>query len=56
MPENVTIAFSHYLGVAGTASGLNDGMLFLASKTRLAEVADGTSNTLFVGDSPTQSR
>src|SRR5207248_10739315 len=48
-------AFTSYLGVAGreaAATGGRDGMLFQDSVTRLADAADGTSNTLLVGERP----
>jgi prepilin-type processing-associated H-X9-DG protein/prepilin-type N-terminal cleavage/methylation domain-containing protein len=52
-PEKVTAAFTHYLGVSGYR-GL-DGLFYLDSKVRLADVTDGTSHTLLVGERPPSS-
>ncbi|MBX9626050.1 MAG: DUF1559 domain-containing protein [Gemmataceae bacterium] len=41
-----------YLGVEGTNSLKQDGLLFLNSKVRTADVADGLSNTLALGERP----
>ncbi|MBA4065818.1 MAG: prepilin-type cleavage/methylation domain-containing protein [Isosphaera sp.] len=46
-------AFTSYLGVAGRdAVTARDGALFQNSAVRLAEVTDGTSNTLLLGERP----
>lgn len=45
-------AFTYYLGVSGTNSAFCEGMLFLDSAIRVADVGDGTSNTLLVGERP----
>ncbi len=45
-------ALLNYLGVSGTASGTVDGVLYLESKTRFADISDGTSQTLLVGERP----
>jgi prepilin-type processing-associated H-X9-DG protein len=45
-------AFLSYLGVQGTDRMHHDGMLFEGSKLKFGSVADGTSNTLFLGERP----
>jgi prepilin-type N-terminal cleavage/methylation domain-containing protein/prepilin-type processing-associated H-X9-DG protein len=45
-------ALLSYLGVSGTASAAADGVLYLGSKTRLADITDGTSQTLLAGERP----
>src|SRR5207253_743598 len=60
------VAFTGYLGAAGVTADFNSvnyntgaptnsaqiGILFWGSKTRMGDVTDGTSNTLFVGERP----
>ena len=46
------VAFTSYLGVSGTASDADDGMLYCSSKVRLVDIEDGASNTLMVGERP----
>jgi prepilin-type N-terminal cleavage/methylation domain-containing protein/prepilin-type processing-associated H-X9-DG protein len=52
----ITVAFTEYLGVCGVDlnSETQDkrGILYLQSKVRIAEITDGTSNTLLVGERP----
>jgi prepilin-type processing-associated H-X9-DG protein len=46
------IALSPYRGVNGTNLSAVDGVLYLNSAVRIADITDGTSNTLLVGESP----
>jgi prepilin-type N-terminal cleavage/methylation domain-containing protein/prepilin-type processing-associated H-X9-DG protein len=46
------VAFTDYLGVEGTNQFLRDGLLYLNSRVRFADIIDGTSNTLMVGERP----
>ncbi len=46
------IAFTSYLGIEGTDFWHMDGVLFLDSHIRMADIVDGTSNTLLVGERP----
>jgi prepilin-type N-terminal cleavage/methylation domain-containing protein/prepilin-type processing-associated H-X9-DG protein len=41
-----------YLGVEGVSHLRSDGMLYLDSRIRMAQVTDGASNTLLVGERP----
>ena len=50
--QKVRRGFLSYLGVSGTNPAKEDGILYLDSATRLASVADGTSNTLAAGERP----
>jgi prepilin-type N-terminal cleavage/methylation domain-containing protein/prepilin-type processing-associated H-X9-DG protein len=47
-----TVAFTSYLGISGTKSAANDGILYCFSRVRLSDIEDGTSNTLMVGERP----
>jgi prepilin-type processing-associated H-X9-DG protein len=44
--------FTFYHGVEGTDYLAKDGVLYLDSRTRLADVSDGLSNTLLAGERP----
>jgi prepilin-type processing-associated H-X9-DG protein/prepilin-type N-terminal cleavage/methylation domain-containing protein len=49
---SMRVAMTSYLGVEGTNAFRRDGLLFLDSTTRIADVTDGTSQTLLVGERP----
>ena len=53
--ENTTAAFTYYLGVSGKSAGSRDGVLFPDSAVRFVDIADGTSQTLFIGERPPSS-
>jgi len=48
-------ALTTYLGNSGTTATSFDGLLYYASKIRLTEIIDGSSNTLLVGERPPNS-
>lgn len=50
--DDLTVAFTSFLGVCGQNCLKNDGVLYRNSRTKLADVTDGLSNTLFVGERP----
>jgi prepilin-type processing-associated H-X9-DG protein/prepilin-type N-terminal cleavage/methylation domain-containing protein len=59
LPPSITIAFSGYLGVSGIRGDFSapdsqrmNGSLFYISRTRIADITDGASNTLLVGERP----
>ena len=49
-------AFTSYLGLEGTDQLSRDGVLYLELRVGLESVTDGTSNTLMVGERPTERR
>ena len=52
---NRLVACTNYLGVTGINYEIKGGVLFLDSRIRLAEVRDGLSNTLLIGERPPSS-
>ncbi len=46
------VAFTAYLGVSGSNHFRKDGIFYLDSQISLADVTDGSSNTLMVGERP----
>jgi prepilin-type N-terminal cleavage/methylation domain-containing protein/prepilin-type processing-associated H-X9-DG protein len=48
----LNVAFTSYLGVEGTDQFRKDGVLYLDSHTRFADIRDGLSTTLLVGERP----
>lgn len=49
---SLKVGLTSYLGVQGTNQRNKDGLLYLDSKVRFAEISDGASNTLLVGERP----
>jgi prepilin-type N-terminal cleavage/methylation domain-containing protein/prepilin-type processing-associated H-X9-DG protein len=50
--DGVWVAFTSYLGVCGRDCLSADGVLYRDSQTRFADVSDGLSNTLLLGERP----
>lgn len=50
--EGLTVAFTFYLGVSGSFGVWHNGVLFRDSAVRFADITDGASNTLAVGERP----
>jgi prepilin-type N-terminal cleavage/methylation domain-containing protein/prepilin-type processing-associated H-X9-DG protein len=62
--DGYIVAFTSYLGVSGLSAdstppapdaSTRDGIFYVNSKVRLADIRDGTSNTLLVGERPPSS-
>jgi prepilin-type N-terminal cleavage/methylation domain-containing protein len=49
---NTTVGGTSFLGVNGTSAEYRDGVFFMGSKTKDAEITDGLSNTLLLGERP----
>ncbi|MCI0381052.1 MAG: DUF1559 domain-containing protein [Gemmataceae bacterium] len=49
---NLQIGLTSYLGVNGIDQFTHDGILYVDSRVRIADVSDGTSHTLLVGERP----
>lgn len=50
--EKIYVALTCYLGVEGQNLYTRDGVLFKESSIRIADISDGTSNTLLAGERP----
>lgn len=50
--NGLVIAYTIYLGVDGLNHFVHDGVLFVDSRVRMADILDGTSQTLMVGERP----
>ncbi|MBI2808606.1 MAG: DUF1559 domain-containing protein [Planctomycetes bacterium] len=50
--DNLNVALTSYLGVSGTNLYSHDGIFFPDSRIRIADVIDGTSQTVMVGERP----
>jgi prepilin-type N-terminal cleavage/methylation domain-containing protein/prepilin-type processing-associated H-X9-DG protein len=50
--DQIHVALTCYLGVEGQSLYIRDGILFNESAIRIADVTDGTSNTLLAGERP----
>jgi prepilin-type N-terminal cleavage/methylation domain-containing protein/prepilin-type processing-associated H-X9-DG protein len=50
--DGLRVAFTAYLGVLGTNLFRKDGVMFIDSQVRFADITDGASNTLMAGERP----
>lgn len=50
--DRINVALTSYLGVSGRDLTTNDGIFYRDSQIRLADIADGSSNTLLAGERP----
>ncbi|HET6572015.1 MAG TPA: DUF1559 domain-containing protein [Fimbriiglobus sp.] len=50
--NELLVANTSYLGITGIRHARRDGVLYKNSKTRYADIPDGTSNTLLAGERP----
>ena len=51
----VSIAYTNYFGVNGTDQFSYDGIIYVNSRVSFADISDGTSNTMIVGERPVSS-
>ncbi len=56
LQSNRLMYFTNYLGVSGINLTTRDGMLFSGSNVKFEHVADGTSQTLLIGERPPADR
>jgi prepilin-type N-terminal cleavage/methylation domain-containing protein/prepilin-type processing-associated H-X9-DG protein len=52
LADGIARALTSYQGSEGTRASRQDGVLFLDSKIRLADISDGASSTLLAGERP----